>query len=111
MSQHSGRADPEQQPDVYTAHREQLLWAEWEEEYTVYNRATGETHVLGAFPTEILASLSVQAADLHQLAEQLATTCGIECSREWTGKTAESLRLLHSLELVEKIPSRPPSRT
>ena len=89
--------------DVYIAHGEQFAWADWEEEYTLYNRATGETHILSVFPVEILKSLSELPADVSTLAERVAALGGIECTTDWVEATTKSLDMLHRLDLVEKL--------
>ena len=94
------------EPELYRAHSENLIWAEWESSFTLFNRATGETHLLSPIPAEILFLLSDNPTDIDTLAQKLSTRCGTSCTSEWTAQTAESVARLQSLELVEKLPAQ-----
>ena len=71
-----GRSPEHQKPvppaELYSARSENLVWVEWEEESALYNRGTGETHILNTFPAEILRSLLDDPADAQTLAQRLA---------------------------------------
>jgi len=90
-------------PELYKADGKSLVWAHWEDSSALFNRATGETHILDALPTEMLLLLSERAADIHTLAQRLAELCDTLCNEEWVNRTSNSLTELYALNLVEKV--------
>lgn len=81
-----------------------LLWEVWESDSTVYDRHTGETHLLSPLPAELLHLLSGSPMTLQEVSCKLADLCGVECTREWLDRTARMLEELVSLSLIEKQP-------
>lgn len=80
---------------------EDLLWVSWEEDFTVYNRATGETHLLNALPAEIVHILGKQPLTARALSEKMAQLCETENSLEWSQRINQVLSDLAALSLVE----------
>jgi len=49
-----------------------LVWRIWDDEFLVYNTASGQTHHLNLLAGEALRSLEAEAAHGHELAHRLA---------------------------------------
>lgn len=81
---------------------DKLVWSHWESESSVYNRATGETHLLSPLPTEIARILQRGPMTLDQLAAAMADLCSADDSATWQGKIAAILRNLTDLEIVDR---------
>lgn len=79
-----------------------LLWEEWESDSTVYDRHTGETHLLGPLPAELIRLLGNSPKSLQELSRQMADLCEVECSQEWVERMDHMLADLAVLSLVEK---------
>ena len=80
----------------------ELLWEAWENEFTVYHRQTGETHILNALPAEIVHLLDEIPMTTDELVVELAVRCEVEETSSWSDKVAVVLENLHALSLVEK---------
>ncbi len=85
-----------------TRNPEALLWQEWEVDATIFDRTTGETHLLSPLPAEILRLLSVEPMTLPSLSRKLADACEVDCTVEWRARVERMLDELASLALVEK---------
>ena len=79
-----------------------LVWEEWESEYTVYDRATGETHLLSLLPAEIIRLLDQGPLSLEVLSREMASLCEVERTPEWDEQMRRVLQDLASLSLVGK---------
>lgn len=84
----------------YSLPAEHLLWESWESDSVVYDRTTGETHLLNALPAELLLILQRSPLTTTELAAELAHRCDTENNPEWRCKTEEMLASLASLGLV-----------
>jgi PqqD family protein of HPr-rel-A system len=80
-----------------------LLWESWGTEYGLFNRNSGETHLLNELPAEILRRLSNAPTSDLALAEALAADCEIECTPQWRQKVGDILDNLHTLGLIEPV--------
>jgi len=49
-----------------------LAWRVWDDEFLVYNTASGQTHHLNFLAGEALRSLEAEAADISELVRRLA---------------------------------------
>ena len=78
-----------------------LRWQAWEGTYSIYNRASGETHLLNELPAEILRRLSAGPTDSPSLALAIAEDLGLENTREWQSKIDTILASLFELGLIE----------
>jgi PqqD family protein of HPr-rel-A system len=54
-----------------------LVWRTWDDEFLVYNTASGQTHHLNLLAGEALRSLEAKAADRCELVRRLADQFGI----------------------------------
>lgn len=80
---------------------DKLVWAHWETDSSVYNRATGETHLLSPLPTEIVRTLEKTPQTLAQLSLAMAELCETDDSPAWRDKLERILRDLLELEIVD----------
>ena len=77
-----------------------LCAATFEEASFYYYLPTGETHLLNAFPRQIVDLVSKQPLTSNTIAEKLATLCDEENSVAWQQKITEVLSDLKMLGLV-----------
>jgi PqqD family protein of HPr-rel-A system len=54
-----------------------LAWWVWDDEFLVYNAASGQTHYLNLLAGEALRSLEAEPAQTHELVRRLANQFGI----------------------------------
>jgi PqqD family protein of HPr-rel-A system len=54
-----------------------LAWRVWDDEFLVYNTASGQTHYLNLLAGEALLSLEAEPAQTHELVRRLANQFGI----------------------------------
>jgi PqqD family protein of HPr-rel-A system len=54
-----------------------LAWRVWDDEFLVYNTASGQTHYLNLLAGEALRSLEAAPAQTHELVRRLANQFGI----------------------------------
>lgn len=78
-----------------------LLWEEWETEYTIFDRRSGETHLISELPAQLLRLLSRQSANTSHLAAELAHLCETDNSKRWIEQTSGIINNLTSIGLVE----------
>ena len=81
---------------------EGLLWHHWEHDSTLFNRLTGETHLLGPLPVELLVMLQDGPRRLSELARLLGALCDHPVDEGWMRRVEGMLEELESLELVER---------
>ena len=79
-----------------------LLWEQWEEDYTVFDRKTRETHLINELPAEILRLLSTRPATTEEITARLAQLCELANTPEWAEKIASVIDNLSSLGLIER---------
>lgn len=82
---------------------EALLWYEWETEYTIFDRNSGETHLINELPAQILRHLSERPASSPELAAKLAHLCEVENDKSWAAQTSGIINNLAALGLVEAL--------
>jgi len=67
------RVAPEKEGTRWTVpERNGLAWRVWDDEFLVYNTASGQTHHLNFLAGEALRSLEAEAADISELIRRLA---------------------------------------
>ena len=59
-----------------------LLWESWGSEYSLFDRNSGETHLINLLPAEILHRLADDPKTLVELADTLAEDCEMDASQE-----------------------------
>jgi PqqD family protein of HPr-rel-A system len=81
-----------------------LLWAAWDDEWSVYCYLTGETHLIGELPAEVLRQIDEAPTSLERLTENLAAKCERSSDPDWKDKIAEIVGELCRLELLRRVP-------
>jgi PqqD family protein of HPr-rel-A system len=79
-----------------------LLWAGWEEEYSIYDRISGETHLLKELPAEILRQLSKTPRTGAEVASSVASLIEMPDTEDWRSKIASLIADLDNLGLICK---------
>lgn len=77
-----------------------LLLEEVDDFLCCYCVVTGRTHILDAFPAELLRLLSVGRLTAHELADAVAHQVGEDDASEWLASVDPILVELESLQLV-----------
>jgi PqqD family protein of HPr-rel-A system len=80
-----------------------VTWAHWDDDYSLFNGSTGETHLLSELPAEVLRQLSQGPLTKAALTSILAQLCEVEETPDWSDKIVGILRELAELELIEPI--------
>jgi len=78
-----------------------LVWESWNAEYSLFDRRTGETHIIGMLPGELLRLLEDGPRSTLELAHLLAELCEVEDTPQWSSRIGNMLTDLEALELVE----------
>jgi PqqD family protein of HPr-rel-A system len=81
----------------------EIRWVEWEQDFSLFDRGTGLTHLLNAFPIEILRILAQEPRTTEGVADVLADACGVESDQSWQSRVSETLTGLEALGLVDRI--------
>jgi PqqD family protein of HPr-rel-A system len=81
----------------------ELFWVHWDGEYrySVFDPATGETHLFNEFPVEILRLIDRGADSVESLAIALARSCGVDNDQLWASKVERTIQDLCNLGLIE----------
>ena len=99
-----GKPDAPALPARFTGiSADNLLWAAWDEGFSVYSRATGETHQFSALPAEALRRLESGTLSIDALAKDLARACEAPDSPEWRQKITAVVAELERLELIKRL--------
>lgn len=69
-------------PKWQIAAENELLFRSWDDEFVVYNGATGDTHLLGLVAAQVMLKLQQTPADAVSLAEWVAPLQQIEPNDE-----------------------------
>jgi hypothetical protein len=88
------------------ARPDDYLWMAWEGEncYALFDRATGLTHLINAFPAAILTTLADRRVAFTQLADELADLCGAVADASWDQTMAASVNGLVALGVLDVDP-------
>jgi len=81
-----------------------ILVVQWETDNSVFNRDTGETHLLGELPVMLLRCVSDTPRGLAWISAYTAKECEIENDEAWQRKIAHTLGALEDLELIQRLP-------
>lgn len=77
----------------------------WGAHSSVYNRRTGDTHLLSILPAEILGLLAEGPLDIREISERMAQLCETPNTPEWMDKIGSMTVGLVRLELVDALPN------
>ncbi len=78
-----------------------LSFVEWDENVSLYNGGTGDTHLLNLFPFEVLLSLVPGHGTIASISMHMAAICGEEDNQQWRSNILKILMQLEELELVD----------
>ncbi|MHB9102522.1 MAG: HPr-rel-A system PqqD family peptide chaperone [Sulfuricella sp.] len=79
----------------------ELLFRSWEDEFVVYNGATGDTHLFGLVAAQVMLKLQQTPADAVNLAEWVAPLLQIEPDDEFVFVIEQILKDFDSLGIIE----------
>ena len=79
-----------------------LLFRCWDDEYVVYNRLSGDTHLLGSTAAQILLELQQAPSNAIALTESLALLLHAEMDDEFVFQIEHILADLDTLALIER---------
>jgi PqqD family protein of HPr-rel-A system len=74
----------------------------WDDEFVIYNRLSGDTHLLGAAAGHILTALQRAPSDETSLTESLCKSLHAEPSPDMSLQIQAVLADLHKLALIEE---------
>lgn len=75
----------------------------WDDDYVVYHRGSGDTHLLDASRYMLLTQLGREPAPAVVIAERLAVQLELPDDAEFTEKIETLLSDLYGLGLIEKV--------
>lgn len=81
-----------------------LILHNFEEASVCYQRSTGDTHILSAFPAQMLEILLKQPHSIEELAEITAQLCHVDASDEWRDTVMKTLHDLKVSKLIDSLP-------
>ena len=90
---------------VRPASCEELVWQDWEDGCTIYNRATGETHFLDLWTSYLLRLIEAGARSEDALAEAMADDLIQDRDEAFDQKLSATLDNFESMALVERCPA------
>ncbi len=79
-----------------------ILWAEWDDDYVAYHRPSGKTHFLNASSALLLTEILVEAKDAASVTKLLSPSGDLDISRERVEQVMSMLARLEHLGLVER---------
>lgn len=82
----------------------ELLCRSWDDEFVVYNGATGDTHLLGLVAAQVMLKLQQTPADAVSLAEWIALMQQIEPDDEFVFFIEKILTDFDNLGIIEHTP-------
>lgn len=83
------------------AAKNSLLFRSWNDEFVVYNGATGDTHLLGLAAAQVMLELQQTPADAVGLAESVAPLLQTEPDEELVSFIEQILTDFDSLGIIE----------
>ena len=79
----------------------ELLYHSWDDEFVVYNGATGDTHMLGLVAAQVMLKLQQMPADAISLAAWIASLQQIEPDDEFVLFIEQILTDFDNLGIIE----------
>jgi PqqD family protein of HPr-rel-A system len=76
----------------------------WGDESVVFNKSSGNTHLINPIAAKILALLQLQESSAVEISEQVAAEIQLEADEEILHRVEVVLKTLDSLGLVERVP-------
>lgn len=78
-----------------------LHWRHWDQDYVLFNAASGQTHVVNELGADVLRLLEVKPASADELFEALAVRHGLAPDPELAAGVQRLLADLDQLGLIE----------
>ncbi len=78
-----------------------LLMEEFGDNTLCYNKHSAETHLLNAFPAELLKLIITKPGTTEELAKKLAESLGTDYDEKWLQSVARVLKDLQQIHLIE----------
>lgn len=88
-------------PKWQVAGEKEFLFRSWDDEFVVYNGATGDTHLLGLVAAQVMLKLQQMPTDVAGLAEWLAPLLQTEPDDELVFVIEQILTDFDSLGIIE----------
>ena len=88
-------------PKWQVADENEFLFRSWDDEFVVYNGATGDTHLLGLVAAQVMLKLQQTPTDAVSLAEWVAPLQQIEPDDEFVLFIEQILTDFDSLGIIE----------
>jgi len=83
----------------------EFRWRIWDNQFVVYNPASGDTHLLNQVAGEALRCLQEAPADAAELTRRVAVRTDIQVDAQLLAKINDFLDELAELGLIELVPS------
>ena len=90
---------------VRPASNEELVWQDWDDGCTIYNRATGETHFLDLWTSYLLRLIEAESRSQEDLAAAMADDLVQDRDAAFDQKLTSTLDNFESMALVERCPA------
>jgi PqqD family protein of HPr-rel-A system len=81
------------------------IWAQWEENYSLFHVETGDTHMLSEIAAFVLQAVSDEPLDTVSLCEMTADMCDVKADEHWLKRICALVGVLEELELIERGPA------
>lgn len=78
-----------------------LVWRLWEDEYVVFDAASGDIHLLDLVSGEVLKRLAESPAEVSRVVRDVASTLELEPDRELFEHVEQALARFETLGLIE----------
>ena len=98
--QASGQAGAE--PFWSTLADDALSWESWDEQHAIFDRLSGETHLLPELTARVLRKVGERACTARHLAEALCAETDEACEAHFVSDITRLLQQLQVVGLVEK---------
>jgi len=81
-----------------------LVWVTWGEESIVFNKSSGNTHLVNSMAAKILSLLQVQARSAEEICQSIATEMQLDADDEILHRVKVVFETLDHLGLIESLP-------
>jgi PqqD family protein of HPr-rel-A system len=82
----------------------QLVWVTWGEESIVFNKSSGNTHLVNSMAAKILSLLQVQPRSAEEISQSIATEMQLDDDDEILQRVKIVFETLDHLGLIESLP-------
>jgi PqqD family protein of HPr-rel-A system len=81
-----------------------LVWVTWGEESIVFNKSSGNTHLVNSMAAKILSLLQVQPRSAEEICQSIATEMQLDADDEILQRVKVVFETLDHLGLIESLP-------